>query len=227
MKIKSFLKLVAVLFPLSIHLIACGSNPSPVSSANVTPTFVPGSSPTSVPTPSPTSVPTPSPTSVPEPSPTPTIAPYDPGITAVPRPISPSDCTLVSDHWDCTITLNYIDNNDQRSLPWSVSASNLPGVTFDPSSNTLTPSNHPDGEKIIAHIPTSDCYPVTDGFVFAFPTVNGQTTTSWDCLPTPTPTNTPTSTPTDTPTPTPTDTPTPIPTDTPTPIPTDTPTPGQ
>src|SRR5437764_6136130 len=69
MKIKSFLKLVAVLFPLSTFLIACGSNP-PTSAPKLSPTSAPELSPTSAPELSPTSAPDQSPTSAPALSPT-------------------------------------------------------------------------------------------------------------------------------------------------------------
>jgi hypothetical protein len=217
MKIKSFLKLVAVLFPLSLYLIACGSNSTSATSVNNTPTSGPGQFPTSGPDLSPTSGPGQTPTSGPDLSPTPgpyqsptpgsdvtptpTFSPDDPGVQAIPQPVSPSDCTVKSDHWECTITLQYSGTN-QPTLPWSVTANNLPGVTFTPSSGTF-----PQDPQTVANIPFNDCFTVQDSFVFAFTTPNGRlkTTTSWQCQLTPTPTTTPTNTPI----PTPTDTPTP------------------
>lgn len=203
MKINSFLKLVAIFFLLNIYLIACGSNSTSVTSINHTPTSNPSQSPTSNPNQSSASNP--------NVTPTPTFSPDDPGVQAIPQPVPASDCTVEGNFWSCIITLQYKDSNDSRSIPWSVIAHNLPGATFTPPNDTLTPNG---GNTTTAHIPHSDCHDVSDSFVFAFTTTNERlkATTSWSCSPEPTPA------PTDTPVPTPIVTPIPTPMDTPTPI---------
>ena len=150
-----------------------------------------------------------------------------------------AQCTQNSDgSYACVSTLALAPGS-QGKLNWSVSTT-VSGVTFSPSSGTLSPGS---SLSVTANIPASIC---SGSFIYSGQNANA-VSIPWSCPTTPTPTPTVTPTATDTPTPVPTatdtptatatatDTPTPVPTatdtptatatDTPTPVPTDTPTP--
>lgn len=146
-----------------------------------------------------------------------------------PNGATQAQCTQNSDGSYACVNIVALAPGSQGKLNWSAST-NVSGVTFSPSSGTLSPGS---SLPVTAMVPANTC---SGSFTFTGQNAN-VVSIPWSCpvTPTPTPTVTPTptdtptatATATDTPTATATDTPTPIATatDTPTPTVTDTPTP--
>ncbi len=89
----------------------------------------------------------------------------------------------------CTVTLTE-DSSSNTNITWSVSDS-LVGVSFSPSSGTLTPGGSPQ-QVSISNIPCqNDTFTFTDNAGLASPL-----TVNWSCQPTPTPDPTPVPSPT-------------------------------
>ena len=138
-----------------------------------------------------------------------------------PNGATQAQCTQNSDGSYTCVNIVALAPGSQGDLNWSAST-NMSGVTFSPSSGTLSPNTT---LSVTETIPASIC---SGSFTYSGQNAN-VVSVPWSCpvTPTPTPTDTPTPTATDTPTPVPTATDTPIPTvtDTPTATATDTPTP--
>jgi hypothetical protein len=158
------------------------SNSTPTSTPKVHQTSAPASNPnaTSTPASNPnaTSTPIPTPTSLPTQTPTPTPTPTPPHGPAISiANLTPSQCSTTNQGWTCTETLSE-DQNNTGSLPWSAS-SGTAGVTFNPSSGTLSPGKT---KLVTIAIPLSDC---NDTFTFKGPIDSSNAT--WNCaLPAPT-----------------------------------------
>ena len=133
-----------------------------VNRTDITPTVETTPTPTQAPTPTPT--PTPKPTPTPDPTPAPTLSASPVSFTLPGDP----NCTYLAPTWNCNVTLT---NTGQSNLKWSAS-SNLPGVSFKPSSSgTLTA-----GQKITVtfSIPgtTSGCTSANPSVTFSGPANN-------------------------------------------------------
>jgi serine/threonine protein kinase len=141
-------------------------------SPKVKPTSAPALNADATPTPIPTSQPTPASTPV---TPTPTTSPpHGPAVTA--SSLTPSQCSTTNLGWTCTETLAE-DQNNTGNLPWSASAGTA-GVTFNPSSGTLSPGQT---IQVSVAIQPSDC---SDTFTFKGPVDAAHVT--WNCtLPAP------------------------------------------
>ncbi len=105
-----------------------------VNRTDITPTVAPTPTPTLAPTPTPTPKPTPTP------SPTPPMLSVSPGSFTLPTTSDPN-CSFNTQtaSWNCNVTLT---NTGQSNLKWSASSTTA-GITFSPSTGTLTP-----GQKI-------------------------------------------------------------------------------
>lgn len=103
-----------------------------VNRTDITPTVAPTPTPTLAPTPTPTPKPTPTP------SPTPPMLSVSPGSFTLPNDPNCSYNSQTSS-WNCNVTLM---NTGQSNLKWSASSTTA-GITFSPSTGTLTP-----GQKI-------------------------------------------------------------------------------
>jgi len=170
-------------FGTSNNSVASGSGIQPTiirTLPALTPTPLPKSKPTSAPALNPNATPTPTPTSQPTPIPTPatptptTSPPRGPGVTA--SSLAPSQCSTTNQGWTCTETLAE-DQNNTGNLPWSASTGTA-GVTFNPSSGTLSPGQT---TQVSIAIPLSDC---SDTFGFKGPVDAANVT--WNCtLPAP------------------------------------------
>lgn len=175
---------VVVLLPVvmgfgpSQHSVARGSGtqpeltstlPAPTStqSPKVKPTSAPALNSDVTPTPTATSQPTPTPTPV---TPTPTTAPpRGPGVPT--SSLTPGQCSTTNQGWTCTEMLTE-DQNNTSNLPWSASTGTA-GVTFNPSSGTLSPGKT---TQVSITIPLSDC---SDTFTFKGPV--DAANVSWNC----------------------------------------------
>lgn len=146
--------------------------PTLTKSPKVKPTAAPALNADGTPTPIPTSQPTPTSTPV---TPTPTTSPpRGPGVTT--SSLTPSQCSTTNLGWTCTETLAE-DQNNTGNLPWSASAGTA-GVTFNPSSGTLSPGQT---IQVSVAIPLSDC---SDTLSFKGPVDAAHVT--WNCtLPAP------------------------------------------
>jgi hypothetical protein len=217
-KIRSFLKLVAVLFPLSIYLIACGSYSNPATSVNGTSTTGPGQASNSGPGQTPTTGPGQTPTT--DSGQTPTTGPGQtpttdsgqtpttdsgqtpttgPNVTPTPT-FSPDDPGVQAipqpvEPYGCTANSDYW----VCAINLQDNGTNQPTLPWTFTTNnlpgvTFNPASgtFPQDSQTNVNIPFSDCFSVQDSFVFAFSTANGRlkTTTSWKCPSgsTPTPT---------------------------------------
>jgi hypothetical protein len=152
------------------HLTTTSTLPTPTSTSLPKATAA-ASNPNAASTPSqtPTALPTLTPT-----TPT-TTPPSGPGVTIA--NLTPSQCSTTNQGWTCTETLSE-DQNNTSNLSWSASTGTA-GVSFNPSSSTLSPGKT---SQVNIAIPLSDC---SDTFTFKGPIDSSNVT--WNCaLPAPT-----------------------------------------
>jgi serine/threonine protein kinase len=153
------------------HLTTTSTLPTPTSTSLPKATSAAASNPNAASTPSqtPTALPTLTPT-----TPT-TTPPSGPGVTIA--NLTPSQCSTTNQGWTCTETLSE-DQNNTSNLSWSASTGTA-GVSFNPSSSTLSPGKT---SQVNIAIPLSDC---SDTFTFKGPIDSSNVT--WNCaLPAPT-----------------------------------------